>query len=358
MEIRKDICPEKDDAQEYLQALAYRTQEAFPTAFSSVDDAVRYVNKFKNPKIAKLFLDIGDYYHSAKFCSCPKCTPPKKIETCPYCNSKFERPAFIVLITAVSVMEKLASVDSSSVESWVDFHEWVSRKDITAEYAQALKKGKFRDFKALMDSLKARWSAEFGSLIKITGFLKTIMSPEEKRALVKSILYMQKVPELPSEKLKNKESSTNHNHNEERGQASTEQTHKAIFKNQEDVKRYVKQNGSNTTWEALPACYEENRYWNCYATDCSGRGVGYCRFENDCALLADEKRLDKCFKATVKTIYDWRSKFVHDVQLPPIGKTTIYDGTSYKKRDVVAELTITEFEPVFERLVKKVFDEL
>jgi len=354
MDVRNDIYP-SPEAQKYSQALAYRTQEAFPTAFPTVDDVVKYVNNFKTAKIAELFLDIGDYYNSAKYYTCPKCFPPKRIEICPHCGGTFEMPAFIVLIMVISVMEKLASVDSSGVESWVDFYDWVNRRDINTEYAQALRKGKFKDFKALMDSLKARWSVEFGSLTKVTSFLKTIMSPEEKRALIKSIRYNQKVPDLPPNKMPNMEPNTSFEDRLKIMYKGIEDDQKITFETHEDVKRYVKQNGSKTTLEALPVCYDNDRFWNCYAIDGFGHGQGYCRFKYDCALLTDEQKLDKCFKETVRTIYDWRSKFVHDVQLPPVRETAIY-GAIYKEKYVVVELTTTDFKTVFERLVKKFFD--
>src|SRR3990170_1316478 len=186
MDIRNDIYP-NPEAHKYLEALAYRTQEAFPTLFPTLDDVIQYVNNFKNPKIAELFLDVGDYYNSAKFYTCPKCFPPQRIETCPHCNNTFEMPAFIVLIMIISVMEKLASADTCGVESWVDFYNWVSRKDINKSYEQSFKNKEFKDLKQLMDKLKAQYSAKFGSVNKVTNFLSKIMSPEEKRALIKSI---------------------------------------------------------------------------------------------------------------------------------------------------------------------------
>jgi len=353
MDIRNDIY--QPEAQKYLKGLAYRTQEAFPAAFPTIDEVIKYVNNFKTGKIAELFLNIGDYYNSAKYYTCPKCFPPKRIETCPHCEGTFEMPAFVVLIMVISVMEKLASVDSIGVESWVDFYDWVNLKDINIEYAQALRKGKFKDFKALMDSLKARWSVEFGSLAKVSNFLKTIMSAEEKRALIKSIKYPQKVPELPPNKMPNIEANRNCEDTLKTWYKVVEDNQKIIFKTQEDFKSYFKQNGSKTALEALPVCYDKDRFWNCYAVDSFGHGQGYCRFKHDCALLTNEQKLDKSFKETVKTIYEWRSKFVHDVQLPPVKETTI-SVAIYKGKYVIVELATTDFKTVFERLVKKFFD--
>lgn len=354
MDIRTDIYP-NPEAQRYLQALAYRTQEAFSTIFPTVDDVIRYVNNFQNPKIAGLFLNIGDYYNSAKFYTCPKYFPPKRVETCPHCSSLFEMPAFIVLIMMVSIMEKLASLDLSAVKSWVDFYNWVSRKEITRTYEKLLESEEIKGFKQLMNKLKAQYIAKFGSVNKVINFLSTFMNAQEKQALIKSIKYMQKVPELPPFKMPEPEPNMTFEDMKKKMEELIQKGQKIAFKNEEDVKRYVKQNESKTVWEALPACYDNKQYWKCYAIEYDGSGQGYCRFKYDCALLTDQQKLEKCFRATVKTIYDWRSKFVHDVELPPVRETAIY-GTIYKNKYVVIELTTTDFKPVFERVVKRFFD--
>jgi hypothetical protein len=176
MDIRSDIYP-LPEAQKYLQALISRTQEAFPKIFTNTDDVLTYVNNFKNPKIAGLFLDVGNYY-----------------------NNTLETPPFTVLKAFMAVMEKLASMESSGVGEWVDFLDWVNRKDVDAEYTQILRKGKFRDFSALMDSLKGRWSKEFADVTKTINFLKDTMSAEEKYAVIRCIEYLQAVPDVPLQK--------------------------------------------------------------------------------------------------------------------------------------------------------------
>jgi len=329
MDIRKDINP-LPETQKYVQSLIYRTQEAFPTIFPTVNDVIQYVNNFKSPKIAGLFLDVGNYYNSAKYYTCPKCNPPKQTQTCPQCSDTLEMPPFTMLIRALSIIEKLASIESSGIESWMDFHDWVSRKDVDAEYRQVLRKGLFRDFTALIDSLKGRWSKEFANSTKVINFLKETLSPKEKQSFIKSIKYLQTVPELPTHESK------------------------VIFANEEEIKKYVKRNYEKTSHIALPACFELIQYWKCYSTATNGVGVGYCD-KSDCPIAADKGKLDKCFKDTIKTIYEWRSKFIHDLQLPPVRENALY-GVRYKGQYSVAELTTTEFKPVFENLIKKFFD--
>ena len=162
---------------------------------------------------------------------------------CPHCKEAFEMPAFIVLIMVISVMEKLASVDCNGVESWVDFYDWISDKDLTQEYWQALRDGKYKDFKQLIDELKTEYSAKFGSRRKITSFLSTFMSQDEKRALINSIRYYQKVPALPPNKPNDIESSKDFNEVWKKVQDSIRENQKVTFENQEDVKKYVEQKG-------------------------------------------------------------------------------------------------------------------
>jgi hypothetical protein len=320
MDIRKDIYP-MPEAQQYLEELTCKTREAFPTVFPTVAHVIQYVNNFKSPKIAGLFLDIGNYYNSTKFYTCPKCKPSQS-QSCQRCNSTtLEMPPFNKLIMVLAVAEKLASVESSNIEGWVDFYDWVNRKDVTEEYTQVLRKGKFRDFSALMDSLKGRWNSEYANITKVTNFLKTIMSGEEKAALIKTIRYIQAVPELP-----------------------------AALDSEEEIRSYVRNNCKRAE-TALPVCFELREYWKCYAIG----EHGYCRGKSNCPLMADRGKLDKCFKDTVKTIYEWRSKFVHDLQLPPVRETTLF-GVRYKGKFVNVEVTTVDFEAVFEGLVMKFFN--
>lgn len=252
-------------------------------------------------------------------------------------------------------MEKLASVDSSSVENWVDFYNWVSKKEITQQYEQLLESGKIKSFRQLMSNLKLQYSSEFGSINKVVNFLSTFMDAPEKQALIKSIKFMREVPELPPFKMPEPEPKVDFDEMWKRMESLTQDSRRITFENEEAVKEFVKQNDSKKVWEALPVCFDDKQYWKCYAVEFDGSGHGYCRFKYDCALLTDEKKLEEYFRATVKTVYEWRSKFVHDVELPPVRESAIF-GTVYKNKYVIVELTTTDFKPIFERLVKRFFD--
>jgi hypothetical protein len=302
MDIRNDIYP-LPEAQKYLQTLTGKTQEAFPKIFTTTDDVIAYVNNFKNPKIAGLFLDVGNYYEST-----------------------LETPPFTMLTMFMSIMEKLASVESSSAGDWVDFFEWVNRKDVDAEYKQVLRKGNFRDFSALMDSLKGRWSKEFADVTKTTNFLKDTMSPEEKYAVVRCIKYVQTVPDVPIQK--------------ESG---------SLPANEAAIKEYVKKNSAKTVEVALPACFDPKEYWRCLTSQ------GYCCDKTKCPMVADKEKFDRGFKETVKTVYEWRNLAIHDLKVPPQLEGRIY-GLRYKGKYVPVELATTELKPVFEGFIKRFFD--
>ena len=255
----------------------------------------------------------------------------------------------------ISIMEKLASVNLSGVESWVDFYNWVSKKEITQRYENLLESREIKSFKQLMSELKSQYSSEFGSINKVVNFLSTSMDASEKQALIKSIKFMREVPELPPFKMPEPEPNADFDEMLETMQSLTQDSRGITFENEEAVKEFVKQNGSKKVWEALPACYDGKQYWRCYAIEFDGTGHGYCRFKYDCALLIDKQKLEECFRSTVKMVYEWRSKFVHDVELPPVRENAIF-GTRYKNNYVIGELTTTDFKAIFERLVKRFFD--
>jgi len=324
MDIRNDIYSPTPETKIYIETLTIRTQKAYPTVFQTADDVIRYVNNFRSPKLAGLFLDVGNYLYAAKFTSCPTCGQQQTL-VCQGCSNRIEASPFTFLIMTLSVVEKLASVESSGVEGWVDFYDWVNRKDVEEEYAQVLRRGKFRDFSALMESLKGRWSKEFGGLTKITNFLRAAMTPEEKLVLIKTIKYLKVAPELPARN----------------------------FKDEEDIKSYVKSNSEKTKQAGLPSCFELRQYWKCYAKTSA---QGYCADKSSCPLAADKDKLDKCFKDTIKTVYDWRSRFIHDLELPPV-KEGVFYGVHYRGSLVVAEFRVAEFKPIFEGLIKRFFDQ-
>lgn len=104
----------------------------------------------------------------------------------------------------------------------------------------------------------------------------------------------------------------------------------------------------------MPICFNEKEYWKCYSTDPYGHGQGYCRYNYDCPLPIDRELLDDRLKKTIQTIYDWRSKFVHQMILPPIRETASL-SSYYKGKPIIVELTIKDFRPVFEEILKRYF---
>lgn len=110
------------------------------------------------------------------------------------------------------------------------------------------------------------------------------------------------------------------------------------------------------SWEALPICFDEKNLLQCYSRDFYGQGQGYCHYNYLCRLDKDAKVLDECFKETVRTVYDWRSKFVHDMKIPPIRETSMLSDF-YNNKSVIIELTTKELKPIFERMLKRYFDQ-
>ena len=71
--------------------------------------------------------------------------------------------------------------------------------------------------------------------------------------------------------------------------------------------------------------------------------------------MSDKDMLDEVFKETIKTLYDWRSEFVHGERLPPITEfASLYD--LYDGKPIIVELTTSQLRPIFEAMVKRYFD--
>jgi len=203
MKIREDIFHEiegYEKTQDIVQGLANLAFQALSGLFSSRDEVIQYINNFENPKIARLFLEIGEFYYFTKFYYCPKCFPPKRIEKCPYCKSTFEMPAYAVLIMVISIMERL----SRGLKEYEEFHKWTGRKDIIKSHLTKFKLPLgVREIRKFVSTLREDWRRDYGSRTKTTEFFKEYLEREEKIEFVKSIRYLIKVPELPPKRMEN-----------------------------------------------------------------------------------------------------------------------------------------------------------
>jgi len=254
----------------------------------------------------------------------------------------------------VSIMERL----SSGLKKFTGFYGWVGKKKIIGDYQKMLDSGEIRGYKELVHSLRKRWDQEYGSVTKTTEFFNEFLTKEEKIEFVKSIRYIRNVPELPPKGINSLEGKPREELERifEEWKKTFDKESQISFKTDEDVKNYVKSSNFKMTGEALPVCFDEEHYWKCYSRDPYGRGIGYCHYNHYCPLIRDEKMIEKHFRKTVKSIYDWRSKFVHGERLPPISEAAMH-GDVYKGKSVIVELTTTKLKPVFERMLKKYFDQ-
>lgn len=354
MRVREDIFPEADKTkvQDLLQGLTHVSFQSFGSLFPSKDELICYVNNFKNAKIARQFLEIGEFYHSAKFYYCPNCFPRKRIEICPYCKNSFEMPAYIVLIMIISILERL----SLGIKKFTDFFGWVSKKNIVRQYQALLESGEIKGYEELINSLREHWLQEYGSVTKVAEFFDKFLNKEEKIEFIKSIRYPRKVPELPPSHIETTEGKTREEFERifEKWEKRLGEEQQISFSTDEDVRNYVKNNNFKMTWEALPICFDQEHYWKCHNRDFYGHGLGYCRYHH-CPLIEDGKMIEECFRKTVSFVYDWRSKFVHGERLPPILEISMV-GDVYEKKQVIIELTTTKLKPLFEKMLKRYFD--
>lgn len=347
LDIQSDFFPDQEVRRQLL--LAHRIRDAFPKTFRTVEDVLKYIKDFKDTQKAELFLEIGDFYNSAKFYKCPVCQPfpSEGKQACSECKKTLEMPAFIFLIMSISIMEKLAFVDSKFPEEWMDSENWIKQKTVKNEASTKLKDG--TEFGELIDALFERYHKEYGGQKQLITFMWDNMTVEERIQLVKSIIYYTKAPYLPHLKFLEFQS---------KGPQIFEEHRKYVFETKKDIKEYVKKNEFKQYLERLPICFDKERFSDCYVTDCSGYAHGYCEHNPACPLMNEEERLKENFNKTVRTIYEWRSEFVHSGQLPPIKETPIYGSypTIISKKMALVKLTTSDLKPIFERLVMSFFD--
>jgi len=355
MEIRDDIYPHfrGPERKKLLEKEVALVSKAFES-FGSTEDVVKYMNNLSDPKIAELFLETGRFYFSARFHHCPRCG--KRFDVCPNgkCNRPFEMPAHVALIMMISIMEKL----SHGLVSYKDFYDWVIGRRIRRQYQTKLDSGEIKTYRELAESLRDEYRGEYGSSTKITQVFKRFLHKDEKIEFIRSIRYPVRVPDLPP-RLPDIGRITKANLEEHFQEIQKEGY--LVFETDEDLKRYVEEKDLKIVPQALPDCFDKQHYWKCYSRDSYGHGYGYCHFslfEVHCRLVQDERLLDRYFEKTVKTIYDWRSEFVHDAHLPPIGEIAdaVLDFYERKKKCVVVEINTRKLRPTFARIFKRYFD--
>lgn len=356
MEIRKDIFHnlKGQHREDLLREFVALTLESFNKFFQSEDEIIKYVNNFDSREKAELFLEVGQYYHSAKYYSCHNCHNPSKSITCPHCKQVLKVPSYLFLIMYISIMERL----SRDYLLWVDFKDWVIKPENRRKYNTILKSGVL-DYKRLIYMMKQRYEKEFGSETKITEFFKNSTTDEEKLFFIITIRYPRNAPELPDSRALpglNALMVARGVNAEKRQQLIAEKRQQLIFRTEEDIRNYVARNNHKVAWYTLPICFKEEEYWRCYIKRYDDQGLGYCRISNSeqCPLSVDHKRLEESFEKTVRTIYDWRSKFVHDMKMPPIHETASI-GIFYDKGPISVELSTEKFRPFFEQMIIRYF---
>jgi hypothetical protein len=194
LKIRDDIfLGSKGGKKEIILAELIRLAfEALGNLFSSEDVVIEFVNNFKDPKIAERFLEIATFYYYAQFHFSPNCFTSKRAGNCPECKSPFEMPAHTVLIMILSMMEFL----SSDLKEYVDFYDWISKKEIVSKYQHLVNSSDFEGYKKLVESLKKSYKEKYGSRTKITNFFNKNLTNEEKLEFVRSVRYYKEVPDL------------------------------------------------------------------------------------------------------------------------------------------------------------------
>ena len=315
--------------------------------FDSRNDMIEYINKLENPGIAELFLEVGRFYQSAKYYSCPNCW--EKIKRCSSCGRVFEMPSFIVLTIIISIMEKL----SRNLIDYIDFKDWASKREIKRRYQEKINSEEISTVTDLIEEMKAEYHENYGSTTKVTQFFNEFLTNNDKFNFIRSIRYMKKVPDLPPRFPKIEDIKTYADIDVAFQEIMREQYE---FSKVENIEQHIKDHKIETIYAAFPICFDEQDYLKCYSRDFYGNALGFCHYNGaNCPLIDNEELINKYFERTIKTIYEWRSKFVHGDRYHPISEFASL-GDFYEGEHIFVELTTHELKPIFEKMVKRYFD--
>jgi len=306
VELRRDIFPNlKDDVfstrNETLKIWIHEVFESFKGMFSSTEELINYLNSFSNPLNVELFIRLSQFYGISKI---------------------YQESPYVKLIMMVSIIEKLTNKE----KKYIPFKDWIFTQDNKIEkLIHKISVTNIQTFKKIVQSLKNDYHKDYGSQRNVVNFFDKYVSLNDKVKIIKSF------------KMKERE--------------VVYQYCRKLFTPEEqrvdDIKKLSKY-GYKIMKIHIPICYD----WKwCYVS------YNDCAPEIYCLLKDNENICKRALKKIVSIIYSMRSDFVHNAKIPPISEKGInFTVGLFKDEIIIVELSIDQFENIFERSFKKYFD--
>ena len=308
VKIREDIFPNlKDDIFDTrantLDSWINEALEPFQALFPTKNTFINYLNSFKKPQDAELFIRLSHFYGVSKI---------------------YEKSSYVKLIMIVSIIEKMVTKE----KKYVPFKDWIfTQNKLIKDHLSEEYQNNIKSFKNILKILKKEYHKKYGSQRNVFIFFKKYVNLKDKIEMIKSFKLQQKdvvsqytrLLYTPPHLLVNK-------------------INKLSKYNYKIMKIH------------MPICYN----WKyCYVQ------YGVCHPDIGCLLKVDQKIRNKILRDIVSVIYGMRSDFVHNAKVPPISKKGIdFTVGTYKKEIVFIEISIDKFEKIFEHAFKKYFDGL
>ncbi len=303
VELRNDIFINLKDNTRQTTIEKYYVDEAFEAMghlFDNKDKFVDYLNSIKNPADAELFVRMSSFYLIAK---------------------KYEKSIPAKLIMIISIIERISNKnrDFITMDNWI-----INQDNKIREYLSKYEEVSMEQFKEVFELLREDYFKIFGSQRNFFAFFKTV-SLDDKIKIIKSFK-TQRVKIVEGVFAK---------YFEERLKPFT-----TIDEFEIAEKRKLKH-------AQMPECY----HWkSCYL------GYGQCSDKISCWLHDNPDEVDSYLKKTIRLIYQMRSNFVHNAKLFLLNeKDSIFLADSIDGDTVFIELTVEDFQDIFERTFKKYF---
>jgi hypothetical protein len=305
----------KKDRQRSLRVFVNEAYQGMTSQFQSELEFIDYINSFVDTATAELFIDVCKFYFS----------------------SKQDKLSTIKLIMIFSIIEKI----NVKRKKWMEFANWIlSRKqrpliqeNIDAYLQAHIRKAEGLDKQAFQDIAKKmheKYKAEYGSQRNVFDFFNYYVSKENQFKLIKSF------------------------------RANYTKVIDQIVPNQWNAETTIEKASQITKIpiekRLMPYCFNWKKCEVNY---------GDCDYSETCELN-NKLILEQALKKVVNDIYQIRNDFVHSASITTLGEyessdakdsfSLVLGAIGSDDKPIAIEMTMKEFENIFEESLKKYFD--
>lgn len=292
--------------QEQLKKFISESYLGISSQFKSEKDFIDYLNSLIDAETAELFIRICKFYFVSK---------------------KYQPTSYVKLIMMLSIIENTISKESE----WKEFHSWIfNQRSVIQSSLDKAEKIDQKAFLKIIQELKEQYFKEYGSQRNVVEFFRNYVTTDNQIKLIKTF-------------------RANYAKVIENFEAHDIPLPKTIEEASEITKKPIED-------MMMPYCFDWEKCLVYY---------GDCDHSETCELN-NKSILEETLKKVVKDIYQLRNDFVHSARITPLNEynesdakhsfSTIMGVIGSKYKPISIDITIQEFEAIFEQAIKKYFD--